>query len=169
MKSTHVRICLLAFVGSTALAGTVLSQPDRQVPKPVTKHGEPKMPTVEPLRPIGSIGHIIKMKNHDNPQEQAVAKLLESQIARDARVNYFKGIIDREELRLLGWHQEIVKVETLDGVEQATVRVHPIVSERNGRPVRLTGTTQEVYAVRNGNLVPLRTETQGSPTGIVRE
>lgn len=160
-----------------AFVGTVLSQPApqvpkpvaRQLPKPVTKHGEPEMPRVRQLPPIGSLGNMIRMTNRENARQQAVAKLLEVQPCPDTRFNFFKGIIAREDLRLLGWHHEIVKVETLDGVEQTTVRVHPVVTQKNGRPVRLTGETLEVYSVENNQLLPLRDQSLGSATGIIRE
>ncbi|HEU0069495.1 MAG TPA: hypothetical protein VFQ26_09610 [Nitrospiraceae bacterium] len=169
MKSTHIRICLLSFVGVMAFVGMVLSQPGSQIPKPIHKHGEPELPPVRPLRALGSLGNMINMTNREDPHQQAVARLLETHACPDSRLNYFKPIMEREGLRLLGWHHEIVNVESVGGIDQTTVQVQPIVTAKNGRPVRLTGATVEVFVVQKDSLVPLRNETLGSPTGIVME
>ncbi|MEK6259166.1 MAG: hypothetical protein AABP62_11170 [Planctomycetota bacterium] len=109
------------------------------------------------------------MANPQNPQQQAIAKLLRVQAIPESRVNVFKTVIERNELRFLGWHQGIVDINRLDGVDHTTVLVHAIVTLKDGHPVRLLGATKEVYAMKNDKLVLVRTQTVGSATAMIVE
>lgn len=165
MKSIRVQICTLAILAILGFVGTVASQPVSRVakPEPVTKHGKPELPPSRALPEIGSLGSIVKMADDEDLKQQAIAKLLRIQTTPEGRGNSFDATIKREQLRFLGWHEEITKIEQREGRDHVTVRVHPIVTLKDGHPVTFTGATDEVYALQNDKLALVTIKTVGFP------
>lgn len=167
MKSTHVQICVVVGFGVLVLVGTVLSQSAPRVPKqPLTKHEPVQWPPADPLRTIGTLENKVKLRNADDPRQQAIAQFLRAQIDPESRGEAFKPVIEREKLRVWGWHQEIIAVEQVDGVEHVTVQTQPSVSLQSGGDIGITGAIRHVYAVKDNKLVLLRTETVGFPPSM---